>query len=164
MITYVDGDILEAPENFLVQSVNHRGLMGAGLAKALLQKHPKIIDNYKIMCEKLSYEEIKRDGLVSWYKVSEDKYVVSIFGQEYYGRNKKYTDYVSLGNGLETVRLFAQSRDYTVAIPSGIGCGLGGGDWDIVQDIIEQCFRFSQNLEVKIYRKPENIIHQLYLC
>ena len=33
-----------------------------------------------------------------------------IFGQEFFGNNKKYTDYVSLGNGFLTVAIMAKNQ------------------------------------------------------
>ena len=62
-----------------------------------------------------------------------------------------HTDYLSLANGLSTVKLFAQEKNMSVAIPYGIGCGLGGGSWSVVKDIIKMCFSDS-GVNVTIYR------------
>ena len=38
----------------------------------------------------------------------------------------------------------------TIGFPYKIGCGLAGGDWNIVYNIIEE--EFSGNYNVKIYK------------
>lgn len=154
MIKHISGNILDATENIIVQSVNHQGVMGAGLAKQIATKYPSILLDdcqYKILC-KQSFEDIKLEGVPAYHEIKDNKWIASIFGQDKYGLDKQYTDYVALGNGLESVRLFALRRKYSIAIPSGIGCRLGGGDWDVVLNIIENCFKYSPELIVTIYK------------
>jgi O-acetyl-ADP-ribose deacetylase (regulator of RNase III) len=150
MIKYKKGNVLDATENIIIQSVNHQGKMGAGLAKQIATKYPDLVLNYKALCN-ISFDKIRRNGIFSYYIIGKDKYIMSIFGQDKYGRDKKYTDYISFGNGLEQVAMFAQAQDYSIAIPSGIGAGLGGGDWDVILDIIENCFSYYSDVEVAIY-------------
>lgn len=148
------GDILDFTENIIVQSVNHQGVMGGGLAKQIVTKYP-IINNensvYQIMCRGMYFEDIKMHGFVSWYTIQENKFIASIFGQDGYGRDRQYTDYVALGNGLDSVRLFAKEKQASIAIPFMMGCGLGGGDWSVVFNIIENCFKYSPEISVFIY-------------
>jgi len=155
MIKYKQGNILDATENIIVQSVNHQGVMGAGLAKQILNKYPKINrpnNMYQLMCKQLEFDEIKLEGLVAWHSAGINKVIGSIFGQDRYGKDKQYTDYVSLGNGLNSVKLLAEIKGWSVAIPSGIACGLGGGDWTVVLNIIENCFLYSPEVPVMIYK------------
>ncbi len=154
MINYKTGNILEATENIIVQSVNHRGVMGAGLAKQIATKWPLVNAKdgmYQSMCRDLPFSGIKQYGLVAWYEIEENKFIASVFGQNYYGTDRMHTDYTSLGNGFETIRKTSEIKRYSVAIPSGIGCGLGGGDWPYVLQIIEDCFNRSPLIEVSIY-------------
>jgi len=46
--------------------------------------------------------------------------------------------------------VIAKKNNLSIAIPYGIGCGLAGGKWDIVYDIIEEVFN---DYDVVIYRK-----------
>lgn len=159
MIQYINGNILDAKENIIVQSVNHQGVMGGGLALQIKNKYPEIDKEgyfYQSMCKTMTFEEIKQEGLIAYYSTG-NQYIASIFGQDQYGRDKQYTDYVALGNGLNTVKLFAENMLYSIAIPSGLGCGLGGGDWQVVEDIIQRCFSESI-VHVWIYRY-QNMLH-----
>jgi len=154
MINYVNGNILDGIEKIIVQSVNHQGVMGAGLAKQIATKYPEILNDdrmYKEMCRDFSFESIKRQGLVAWHNTGDGKFIASVFGQDRYGRGGRLTDYVSLGNGLETVRELASDKNYSVSIPFGIGCGLGGGNWEVVLGIITDCFKYSTEVNVFIY-------------
>lgn len=154
MIKITQGNILEASENIICHSVNHRGVMGAGLALQLRKRYPDIMLQYSAICSNISFDHVRGNGTIAWHKIESDpyeKYIASIFGQESYGVDRQYTDYVSLGNGLRTVRMFAYIKNYSVAIPSGIGCGLGGGDWDIVEQIIQQTFESTPFINVTIY-------------
>ena len=152
MIKYKRGNILESQENIIVQSVNHKGVMGGGLALQIKLEYPEIEIGYNNICKTVTFETLRRANPVYWYKASETKYVASIFGQDGFGRDRRYTDYYALANGLEEVRIMADNRSYSVAIPYKIGCGLGGGDWDFVSDIISDIFKYSPNTEVNIYR------------
>lgn len=154
MITYKIGNILDAPENIIVQSVNHKGVMGGGLALQIKNRYPGIMDpfgSYLHMCKR-NFNDIRINGYVSRYDVSDSKFIVSIFGQDGLGRYKQYTDYVSLKNGLESIGRIATLTGGSIAIPHGIGCGLGGGDWNVVKAIIERCFSHYPQLNVSIYK------------
>jgi len=156
MIKYMDGDILDCKEDVIVQSVNHQGVMGGGLALQIKNKYPEIMDKYgeyKTFCETTKFENIRANGSVAWYHAKDGKRIASIFGQDEYGRRKRYTDYVSFGNGLYSVKNMAMWMEYSLAIPYGIGCGLGGGDWNIILDIIQTTFSFSPEVEVFIYMR-----------
>jgi hypothetical protein len=64
-----------------------------------------------------------------------------------------YTNYDALKSGLENVEQFASTYGFSVAIPHGIGCGLGGGDWQgVVLPMILDIFEKS-DAEVKIYMR-----------
>lgn len=147
MIEIVQGDILESGKNIICHQVNCRGVMGSGLAQQVRKKFPVVYEEY--------LETIKNTpnplGHTIFSEVGEDLFVASLFGQDGYGRDKQYTDYDALRKGLKTVCWFAKLKNYSVAIPFGIGCGLGGGDWDVVYKII--CDVFSDtNVDVAIYR------------
>ena len=148
------GNVLDATENIIIQSVNHQGVMGGGLAKSIADKWPLVNaphSMYQAMCKEMRFVDIKTNGLIAWCCVGIDKYIASIFGQDRYGRDKRYTDYVALGNGLDSARLLAKEQNNSIAIPFMLGCGLGGGKWEIVLDIINDCFKYSPELEVSIY-------------
>ncbi len=154
MIQYINGNILDAEENIIVQSVNHQGKMGSGLARQIVSKWPEINtpdSMYQTMCKNMTFEDIRSNGSIVWYAIDENKKVACIFGQDKYGRDKQYTDYLALGNGFETVRNLAKHYSMSVAIPSAIGCGLGGGLWDIVKEMIENCFSYAPEVNVSIY-------------
>jgi O-acetyl-ADP-ribose deacetylase (regulator of RNase III) len=157
-IEFVEGNILDSHANIIVQSVNHKKVMGSGLAKQIRQKYPNILDDYILMCEKYKFNEISIEGLVYWFGISDDKYrvqyIASIFGQENYGTDRRHTNYFSLINGLNSVFIYAENLNLSVAIPYGIGCGLGGGDWDIVLSLIKDALKCYPTLDVYIYKLP----------
>jgi O-acetyl-ADP-ribose deacetylase (regulator of RNase III) len=57
--------------------------------------------------------------------------------QEHYGRTgQKYVDYDAVQTCFQRLRRIMKEGD-SVAIPK-IGAGLGGGDWKIIEKIIEE--------------------------
>lgn len=147
MIKVVNGNILNAKENIIGHQVNCMGVMGAGLAKQLRNKSEIIYSNYKYWCQIKPKEELL--GSVQFVRVAQNKYVANIFGQYGYGRDGQYTNYKALRSGLSELKDFAQQNDLTVALPYGIGCGLAGGEWDIVYRIIDEVF---QDYGVTLYK------------
>lgn len=155
-LEFVNGDILNTKANIIVQSVNHRGVMGSGLAKQIKNKYPEVIHGYINMCNTHTFKSIMRNGLVYFYSVFHEdgraQQIASVFGQEYYGNDRRHTNYPSLINGISWVFEYAESQGYSVAIPYGIGCGLGGGDWEIVLIMIKDVLKYYPTLKVYVYK------------
>ena len=51
MISYAQGDILQAKTEAVVNPVNCVGVMGAGLAKQFKEAYPEAYEDYKTYCE-----------------------------------------------------------------------------------------------------------------
>lgn len=149
VIKEVKGDLLQAPENIIGHQVNCQGAMGAGLAAEIRSKHPIVFEKYKALINKSSDNKEILLGTTQIIKVDENKYVANLFGQFNYGRGQRHTDYKSLYQALETLKQKAKKHNLTVALPHGLGCGLAGGDWNIVRNLIDKAFK---DYEVTIYR------------
>lgn len=148
MIKIVEGNILNASENIIGHQVNCQGVMGAGLAKQIRKKYPEVFHNYS---ELVSNSKNKSDllGKMQLVTCGENKWVANIFGQYSYGReNINYTSYIALEDAMIYLRDFAIKHDLTVALPYGIGCGLAGGNWEVVEGMIETAFN---DYEVTLY-------------
>ena len=126
----IDDDILTVSRGIICHQVNCKRVMGAGLAAAIRKKYPRHYEDY-----------MKTDahlGELVVTQANDDLYIVGIYGQHGYGRDKRYTDYGALEKGLTTVDALSRSLGLPVYLPYGIGCGLAGGDWEIVKTIIDK--------------------------
>lgn len=139
-IQVVSGNILEATENVIVQQVNCMGVMGAGLAKQIRAKYPSVYKKYKQLCDEHADSRPELLGRVLLCQVEDGKYIANVFGQLGYGKKGVYTQYDMLQKGLEEVLDLAKKENLTIAIPYGIGCGLAGGDWDVVSNQLVHIF------------------------
>ena len=137
MIRTVIGNIVESKETYICHQVNCQNAMGAGVAKALYERWPSVKSEYHAFCSK-HHAPAELLGSHQLISVGEDKWVINIFGQLEFGRNKNkvYTDYVAL----EKVFVEISQLDGSFAFPHGIGCGLANGDWNIVYSLIEKYF------------------------
>lgn len=144
MVVEKDGDILTSGADIICHQVNCMGVMGAGLAKQIRDKYPHTYAQYKIKCN-----EIKAGvgGLGDVMLCDEgDCIIANLFAQYRYGRDRRYTDYDALRKCLhETVGAaerwsVVEDKRCRIALPYGLGCGLAGGDWGIVRNIIEEIF------------------------
>lgn len=136
MLKVVNGDIRNTNAKYICHQVNCQNAMGSGVARALYEKWPNVKSEYHSFCD--SYEPNELLGKVQIVPVDGDQYVVNIFGQLLYGRNKSfvYTSYNALEAAFAQISKFSGS----FAFPYGIGCGLANGDWAIVSDLIEKYF------------------------
>ena len=133
------GSLFSSGADLLVQQVNCQGVMGAGLAKQIAFHYPEVYREYKAFCQKYatSAEMLGKVLIVETYG---DTYVANIFAQDKCGRNGCFTDYAALKEGFTKVAESAKTANMSVAIPYGIGCGLAGGNWEIVNSIIAEAF------------------------
>ena len=127
-------DIFKAPANYIAHQVNCRGVMGAGLAKQIRTLNPKLYDIYQSHCRNYKPTDLLGKSFIY-------NNVISIFGQLNYGRDKSvvYTDYTALARAFQAIHK-RLPIDKSIAFPYLIGCGLGNGDWLIVESLIEHAF------------------------
>lgn len=141
MLKLVSGNILtpnlEERGVIVCHQVNCLGVMGAGLALQIKKMHPGVYKNYRDKCRQIA-GAIGGLGDVQFCSVIADAgYIIAnVFGQYGYGRDKQYTDYDALRKAFQQIAMSFPT--YTVRIPYLMGCGLGGGNWDIVYQIIEE--------------------------
>ena len=156
------GDILSpnqtGHEVLVCHQVNCMGVMGAGLAKQLRDLFPQMYLFYKRVCDRTPDKQSLL-GKIDCYPVNYNGYdytIVSIFGQERYGRGSCFTDYQALRKAFQTIRCMATplpARPLTrVRIPYRLGCGLAGGDWNIVKSIIQEEL-LDYDVIVEIWKK-----------
>ena len=134
MIVYKNGNILTSRADIICHQVNCQGVMGAGLAKQIRNKHPKVYDHYIWHCKTFKPNLL---GNIILDSINEKQVIASLFAQDRYGRDKRYTDYDAFEKCLKTIACFAKENE-VIALPYKIGCGLGGGDWDIILSLIEK--------------------------
>jgi hypothetical protein len=122
-------DILSVKSGLIVHQVNCQGVFGAGLALQIRYKYPEVFRAYR--------QFNWYPGMVQFVQAAPDLVICNLAGQLGTGGNAtlieahekawpKVTEWV----------LDNCSGDYIYA-PWKIGCGLGGGDWSIIQPLVE---------------------------
>lgn len=157
MIKYIDGNILDIEKGLICHQVNCRGVMEAGLAKQLKDKYPEVFSEYKEFIYARKVHHIGGNqllGAVNPVFINKDLIVINIFGQDTFGLGMLHTDYTAIEKAFNYIeQTVAPIYDLPVYIPYGFGCGLGGGNWDIVKGILEQIFKDS-NITCTIIKLP----------
>lgn len=134
----IDGDLLAVDRGFILHQVNCLGVMGAGLAKQIKLKFPSVFETYHAVCQQK--DPASQLGSILVVPATKDLHVVNLFGQINYGTDRKQTDYEAVRKALykfvEYKEVF-DDNNWPVYVPMGMGCGLAGGDWDVVSSIVE---------------------------
>jgi O-acetyl-ADP-ribose deacetylase (regulator of RNase III) len=117
--------------------------MGAGLALQIKQAYPEVFTKYRYACL-----NTQKDLLGCVQIIGK---VVNIFGQRSYGTNTRKTDY----DALKTAFTKLHNKlpiEKSIAFPYGFGCGLAGGDWKIVSNLITNSFK-NRKVKICIFKK-----------
>ena len=144
-VIYIKGNLLEANTAVIAHQANCQCTFGTGLALAIKKRFP---DAYKEDL-KTTKGDISKLGTFS---ISESKPIVAnLYGQFYY-YPKGSTDYKALENALNLLGIYmTQNHLDSLGLPYKIGCGLGGGDWNKVKEIIENFALNHPNINIIIY-------------
>lgn len=140
MIRIVHKDIFDSEQQILAHQVNTEGVMGAGIAKVIKEKYPGVYSLYREECLKKTFDQLM--GTIQVFEIlpnnseEKSKKIANLFAQSIERTSKYgcYTDYDALRQCFCILNGIGES----VAVPYLIGCGLGGGDWEIVKKIIEE--------------------------
>jgi O-acetyl-ADP-ribose deacetylase (regulator of RNase III) len=136
------GNLLDVTTGIIVHGCNACGVMGAGVAKAVKDRYPGAYQLYRRMYEGPGLTV----GNIVPYEVPTlaprpELLIVNAITQQDYGTNRRQVDYEGLFRCFSQIPQLAmayQLRDVHFPL---IGCGLAGGDWDIVEAIIESTLK-----------------------
>lgn len=146
MITrYIKGDIRETELKHIIHGVNCQNTMASGVAKGLFEKWPSVKEQYHAyMTPLIEKGRLPSDFLGTCMppvEVEPGKFVHNLFTQEDYGYDgvTRFVNY----NAVVTSIKFAFSVYYDdgpIAMPK-IGCGLAGGNWTFMEQLINDAFQ-----------------------
>lgn len=152
MIYIKKGDLLESDCNVIIHQANCFTTMGSGIAKQIKAKYPEAYQadlNYHIPSG-----DMRRLGGFSVVKTIDGKFVVNMYSQFRYGKGKLHTDYSAFQKALKIIMmsvLHSGIRPMKIGMPYNIGCGLAGGDWNRVLEIIDQVAE-EKNMDIYLYK------------
>ena len=164
MIEVKHGDLFQNDDSLDVvcHQVNCRGALGKGVAKQFAEKFPysaRAYWSYVDAVRKLFGQENATQNLlgqVVWEKEN-GIWTCSMLAQDAYGHGKCFTDYAAFRKCCKHLRLHLEKElwdreDIKIGMPYKIGCGLAGGDWFTVREIIEEQLG---NWHIVLYKKEK---------
>lgn len=147
MIELTRGNLLEAPAEALVNTVNCIGYMGKGIALQFKQAFPANFKIYEAAChagDMVPGKMLIHDngGLVN------PRYIVNFPTKRHWKGKSRIEDVES---GLKTLVEDVQRLGIrSIAVPP-LGCGLGGLEWRVVRPLIEQAFASLPDVQVLLF-------------
>lgn len=148
MIKITQGDMFEGNHEALVNTVNTTGIMGAGIAKAMVERFPVTCGYYNYLCRR---DELL-GGSVKIYEnkdCSEPKYIVMFATKQDISQPSEY-EYIE--DGLKSLVHQIKKLDIkNIGIPA-LGSGLGGLDWDVVMPMIVSAMEPLTECDITIYQ------------
>ena len=156
MVTFTQGNLLEANTEALVNTVNTVGVMGKGVALMFKEAFP---DNYKAYAAACKRGEVKvgemfvveRDSLLR------PRWILN-FPSKQHWRNRSRMAWIDAGLR-DLVRVIREKGIRSIALPP-IGCGNGGLAWDAVRPRMESLLNQLDGVEVIIFeptRQYQNV-------
>lgn len=148
MIKHSHGNLLTAPVQALVNTVNTEGVMGKGIALQFKIAYPRMFKAYEAACKrgevKLGHVHVfDLGGLVDGHR-----WILNFPTKGHWRSRSKLSD---IASGLDDlIRIVRELGIQSIAIPP-LGCGNGGLDWSDVRPLIEQAFAPLTDVEVQIF-------------
>ena len=118
--------------------------MGSGLALQIRKKWPIVYDKYVEDCKPFKETPNKLLGHVQDLMVESNIIIANCYGQVYPSRNGVMTDYNAWDKILDKLNDLTNYFSLDLHFPYMIGCGLAGGDWNIMSEKIERHFKDSK--------------------
>lgn len=133
------GDVLKCvtANAIICHGTNCKGVMGKGIALSIKQKYPLAFEKYR--------QAYETSGLIlgkiteAWYP--EKLLLILNLNTQYdyyrYGNDRvsRYVNYDAVRSCFKQVSEISKKTKLPIHYPK-IGAGLGGGDWDIINNII----------------------------
>lgn len=127
------GNILdEVKTGVIVHGCNCLGVMGAGIARQIKERHPHVYEAYT---QHVAFESSL--GKLIPVEAEPGLIIINAMTQQSTG-GKRAVSYDALAECFASVFHYCMEFEYTKIHFPLIGAGLGGGSWPIIQAIIEE--------------------------
>lgn len=155
----LEGNIINLAEDktfdVILQGCNCFHTMGSGLAKEIRERYPEAYfadrDNSKYgdpaKLGTFTYAVCKRKDLSNFTIIN--CYTQFRYGKD--GQTNRYVEYGAIRSCLIKIKEFVVTKNAKIGIPL-IGCGLAGGDWEVVKRIIEEEMGDFYNCQIVIFK------------
>jgi O-acetyl-ADP-ribose deacetylase (regulator of RNase III) len=156
MMRFVQGNLLEAPVDALVNTVNTVGVMGKGIALMFKEAFPANFRAYEDAC-KHHKVQIGKMFVTETGAFSGPRWIIN-FPTKKHWRQPSKLEWIT--EGLEDLkRVIEQKQIRSIALPP-LGTGNGGLDWRDVRTKIEVALIDLTNMDIIVYeptRKYQNV-------
>jgi len=154
-IKIINGDLLDAKEDYIVHQCNCISTNAQALAKQIFGRYD-YANSYKnrINNDKSTYTQ---PGTIEIYGNGNDqRYVINMYAQYYPAKAKYDNDTLAkrfqwFQQCLNDISKIDNIKNKTLAFPFNIGCGAAGGDWNIYYNAI-QTFANKQKINITLYK------------
>ena len=142
-MTTVKGNLIDLAEqghfDLIVHGANCFNTMNSGIAKEIRDRYPVA---YEEDCKSTKGDKQKLGGFTWCLGVTDDHTFVIVNGytQYDYGYDgNQFCDYDAIRSVFRCIKNYFGEKKPTLRIGyPKIGCGLAGGDWDVVSKIIDE--------------------------
>ncbi|HEK21353.1 MAG TPA: phosphatase [Bacteroidetes bacterium] len=150
---FTTGNLLQAPVEALVNTVNTVGVMGKGIALLFKETYPENFRQYAAACKRKQLHPgtllVVRESTLEGEKV-----IINFPTKTEWFRKSKY-EYIE--SGLK--RLAEVIREYnikSIAIPP-LGCGNGGLKWEKVKPMIQDYLSDLTDVDIQIFEPSDEV-------
>ena len=166
-IEIINGNLLDFPPhhpddpdkyigiNNIAHSCNCQNVMGGGIAKQIKERYPQAYEADTEFYSKEYNEGGGWGGAIGQYSKAEIKSmflpnnkgtIYNLYTQSGYGTSERQVNYEYFWRALKEMQedlLFIQhetGQPQVLGLPHGISCGLAGGSWKIIKEMIDDVF------------------------
>lgn len=147
MITETKGNLLTAPVEALVNTVNTEGVMGKGIALQFKHAFPEMFKAYTAAAKR---GEVRLGQMHVWPTQALDgpQYIINFPTKGHWRSKSRIGD---IDSGLvDLVKVIRERGITSIAVPP-LGCGNGGLDWAEVEPRIRAAFDALPDVDVRVY-------------
>ena len=150
MIEFKNGNIFEDEAEALVNTVNCVGVMGRGIALQFKKRYPENFASYEKACREKEIQPGKM-FVFETGNMMNPQYIINFPTKRHWRGASRLED---IESGLvDLVKVIRERSIASIAIPP-LGCGLGGLDWQLVRERMENAFHDLES--VRFYLYPPN--------
>lgn len=148
MIELTQGNLLEAPVEALVNTVNTKGVMGRGIALQFKQAYPAMFREYERACAADQIQLGKMHVFDLGGLAGGPRWIINFPTKDHWKAKSELSD---INAGLTDLVLTIQKLGIaSIALPP-LGCGLGGLDWQDVLPRIQAAMAEIANVRVLVF-------------